>query len=174
VPKCFIATTCDGFPWTLEGCNARHDGKWVPYESESDALAQIEVLKGQDDPMWARAQYKLVPARDRTVRPVRHNGKCKCGAKHTALLTPTGHQRAGANDTRYAWVSEKGAQVLGGRVHVAAPCVDCACGKRIYLRPVQGTYVAEKPCNAKCTGATGHVCECSCGGKNHGAGNCAH
>ena len=26
-------------------------------------------------------------------------------------------------------------------------------------------------CNAKCMNATGKSCECSCGGKNHGAGN---
>jgi len=26
-------------------------------------------------------------------------------------------------------------------------------------------------CNDKCMNATGHLCECSCGGKNHGAGN---
>ncbi len=24
-------------------------------------------------------------------------------------------------------------------------------------------------CDARCASATGHVCECSCGGKNHGA-----
>ena len=26
-------------------------------------------------------------------------------------------------------------------------------------------------CGAKCTDAKGHVCECSCGGKNHGTGS---
>jgi hypothetical protein len=26
-------------------------------------------------------------------------------------------------------------------------------------------------CDARCLHATGHVCECACGGKNHGAGN---
>lgn len=26
-------------------------------------------------------------------------------------------------------------------------------------------------CSARCMNATGHVCECECGGKNHGAGN---
>lgn len=26
-------------------------------------------------------------------------------------------------------------------------------------------------CDARCLNATGHNCECSCGGKNHGAGN---
>jgi hypothetical protein len=26
----------------------------------------------------------------------------------------------------------------------------------------------EQPCDARCTNARGHNCECSCGGKNHG------
>jgi hypothetical protein len=26
-------------------------------------------------------------------------------------------------------------------------------------------------CDARCMNARGHLCECSCGGKNHGAGN---
>jgi len=26
-------------------------------------------------------------------------------------------------------------------------------------------------CDARCMNATGHICECSCGGLNHGAGN---
>lgn len=29
------------------------------------------------------------------------------------------------------------------------------------------------PCDARCTEAKGHCCECSCGGKNHGAGQAA-
>lgn len=34
--------------------------------------------------------------------------------------------------------------------------------------PIYGRYVDEVVCNSKCTGAIGHSCECSCGGKNHG------
>ena len=30
----------------------------------------------------------------------------------------------------------------------------------------------ECPCDARCTGARGHNCECSCGGANHGMDNC--
>lgn len=35
---------------------------------------------------------------------------------------------------------------------------------------VAGTYVPEIKCDARCQNAKGHKCECSCGGKNHGAG----
>jgi len=45
----------------------------------------------------------------------------------------------------------------------------CTCGRDVALRRVAGT-VTEHVCNAKCMASTGHVCECSCGGKNHGAG----
>jgi hypothetical protein len=36
---------------------------------------------------------------------------------------------------------------------------------------ITGRYVADKACDGRCMGATGHNCECSCGGKNHGVGS---
>ncbi len=36
---------------------------------------------------------------------------------------------------------------------------------------VKGFKVETVPCDARCTGARGHNCECSCGGANHGAAN---
>ena len=35
------------------------------------------------------------------------------------------------------------------------------------LSPVFGAY-ADTRCDRRCTGATGNVCDCSCGGHNHG------
>lgn len=35
-------------------------------------------------------------------------------------------------------------------------------------RMIKATISESHICNAKCTGATGPNCECSCGGKNHG------
>lgn len=61
---------------------------------------------------------------------------------------------------------------------VAVDCPVCAAaGKkspigqpvRLVIKPVLGTFKAEKVCDGRCMGATGHVCECSCGGHNHGA-----
>lgn len=35
---------------------------------------------------------------------------------------------------------------------------------------IQGVYDPAVPCNATCVMARGHSCNCSCGGKHHGAG----
>jgi hypothetical protein len=45
-----------------------------------------------------------------------------------------------------------------------------ACGLRLKIDRIKGTYAPDHRCDARCTGATGHNCECSCGGKNHGKG----
>ncbi len=44
------------------------------------------------------------------------------------------------------------------------------CGRLRSTSRVIGVIRSDRPCNAKCLGATGHHCECACGGKNHGAG----
>lgn len=40
-------------------------------------------------------------------------------------------------------------------------------------RQVEGHYNAAIKCDGRCMGATGHKCDCSCGGKNHGIGAAA-
>lgn len=52
-----------------------------------------------------------------------------------------------------------------GKLYLVVPC---ACGARMQLDTVAGTKT-DHVCNAKCTASKGHVCECSCGGANHGA-----
>ncbi len=37
-------------------------------------------------------------------------------------------------------------------------------------REIIGHFKAEIKCDARCQGAHGHSCECSCGGANHGVG----
>jgi hypothetical protein len=44
------------------------------------------------------------------------------------------------------------------------------CGRHLRIGQIRGRYSARKACNATCTDARGHDCECQCGGKNHGAG----
>jgi len=48
----------------------------------------------------------------------------------------------------------------------------CLCGKHVEFRRVVGR-VSEHKCGAKCLASTSGVCECSCGGRNHGAGHAA-
>lgn len=40
--------------------------------------------------------------------------------------------------------------------------------KLLKVNLVKGIFVADKPCDGRCMGATGPVCSCSCGGENHG------
>lgn len=47
------------------------------------------------------------------------------------------------------------------------------CGLARTAKPVKGTYNPEHVCSAKCTSSKGFVCECSCGGKNHGSAHAA-
>ncbi len=43
------------------------------------------------------------------------------------------------------------------------------CGRDLYAQPVRGKFSAKRECSAKCMSSHGFTCECSCGGKNHGA-----
>lgn len=45
-----------------------------------------------------------------------------------------------------------------------------ACRATCTADTVWGRFVAEVVCNAKCTGAVRNICDCSCGGENHGGG----
>lgn len=40
---------------------------------------------------------------------------------------------------------------------------------RMYWTSLDATYNPVKECSARCTGATGPACDCSCGGENHGS-----
>lgn len=35
------------------------------------------------------------------------------------------------------------------------------------INPLKGRLVETVPCDARCTNAIGHTCDCSCGGANH-------
>lgn len=96
----------------------------------------------------------------------RENGKCKrCKAHHTRLVTleiaETYRTDIIAKPDRRIRES-----VDGGPVRA----VEC-CGAHVLMQAVQGTRNPEIECGAKCRSSKGHVCECSCGGKNHGAGH---
>lgn len=90
-----------------------------------------------------------------------YTGRCKqCRAgKRVTLLYPT-------NKLFSLWTPEDhhaGIARQNGRT-----VVPCVCGHRIVVKRVLGKFRADKKCDARCEGATGQQCECSCGGKNHG------
>lgn len=46
----------------------------------------------------------------------------------------------------------------------------CKCGRPLRWRTITGRKNST-PCSAKCTNSKGFVCDCSCGGANHGRGS---
>jgi hypothetical protein len=115
-------------------------------------------------------------------------GKCKkC---KTVLVTDAhvqsesvGVDRFGTARARAAYVLHTGEKVrrneYTGKVSHFAPCWGCTAKTSCHssydnvwveLTLIVGTVTA-KPCDARCISATGHKCECACGGENHGGGH---
>lgn len=116
----------------------------------------------------------------------RYNAKCrKCGAAHSVMAAPTGVyvafdilKTAGLLGHAGVYFSSHVAVLAetGGTLHLeheGGIARTCLCGRELVLRRVRGIVNADKKCDARCTHATGHDCECACGGKNHGAANAA-
>lgn len=59
-------------------------------------------------------------------------------------------------------------RVYPGRGDLDSACPNC--GKDMEWNWLSAHTVPEHKCDARCTSARGHVCNCSCGGKNHGSG----
>ena len=67
------------------------------------------------------------------------------------------------------WVLRSG----GGKatVYGGDPLGLCdSCGKPMQYGVLEVTVDPSVKCDARCRGARGRICSCSCGGKNHGAG----
>jgi hypothetical protein len=47
-------------------------------------------------------------------------------------------------------------------------CRDYGMTTHVEMHQIKGTYNPRVKCDARCQGATGPVCECSCNGANHG------
>jgi hypothetical protein len=100
-------------------------------------------------------------------KPARYNGRCKlCRKPHTALVV--GGLRIGFVVDAVTDAAEILPLDCAGKPRRRCPC---GASQSVQLSPVQGRFSAKHECNAKCLAATGHQCECSCGGKNHGAGS---
>jgi hypothetical protein len=64
-----------------------------------------------------------------------------------------GHRRLTAGTTVEMWNSK--------------PLVRC-CGSQMTCKRLKGS-VSDHECGSRCLSSKGHVCECSCGGVNHGS-----
>jgi hypothetical protein len=104
----------------------------------------------------------------------RFNARCRrCFITTTTLAGATGDFKKNHHgSTARIFRDEKGNERLawaGSDREIIIPCRECDRG--VIARRVEGKYKADKKCDGRCTSALGHNCECSCGGKNHGAGN---
>lgn len=48
------------------------------------------------------------------------------------------------------------------------PAVRCSCGRTMIAKRLKGRVSSDHVCDARCLASKGYVCECSCGGENHG------
>lgn len=64
--------------------------------------------------------------------------------------------------------TRRGGGSMGDWLSLPCPTVACQGKSSLLGRKVQGCITAQA-CNAKCVSAVGHICECSCGGEQHGA-----
>lgn len=100
----------------------------------------------------------------------RFNGKCRCGARNSGVVAASTFHHdttdaAGRPAVRVFFADgSTGCEDFAGRTWGACK----ACRGPVALRAVVGKHRADKACDARCENATGHDCECSCGGKNHG------
>lgn len=63
----------------------------------------------------------------------------------------------------------KGHSVQGTWEDVRGGWLHCPCGSVGIAKGLQVIVREEKTCGGRCTSAFGPSCDCSCGGKNHGA-----
>ncbi len=99
--------------------------------------------------------------------------KCKVGKRISYPEVQREHLGYGRHLTRHYRV-ENGARIFPGSVYVRPRTVEgdgaCKCGRAMTWGWLQASVVESVKCDARCTGARGFTCDCSCGGKNHGAG----
>lgn len=127
------------------------NNKAAPYHS---------VTHLQDATMTAT----MTQTRTREVFAMAHCKKCKA-AKRISGTSTRRYQRTDkfGNDVFSRTVN------FGAMVQCWNGCTSHAIGgTTVEVNQIRGV-VTETPCDARCTSAKGHQCECSCGGKNHGS-----
>jgi len=93
-------------------------------------------------------------------------GKCsRCKATYTVEGKITERIRASFILTSENGRKWRGKYLTPFQAVLQANC--CASYDTVCLREVVGV-TTERECDARCTGAKGHQCSCSCGGANHG------
>lgn len=121
---------------------------------------------------------------EKAIAPARY--LITCGSKHKIAveLSKSWHweqktrKRVFADEPfQHYHVWEEGALLTAhpneqGEYDIFAPdrFVCPECGRRAWKwAEVRGAWASDVPCSAKCTNASGHSCDCVCGGRNHGS-----
>lgn len=109
------------------------------------------------------ATQPFAPTVKTYTKPVHFTAKCRCGAKHrfTGSVTKKRTEYVGAATGR-SITRDAVSYSIEGRADV------CACLRLIAWHEITAVTKPKVKCTARCTGSAGHVCECSCGGANHG------
>ena len=97
-------------------------------------------------------------------------------ARDRFLMFSSPAARAGRAPLGRAWILRCPACKSHRRLEASAvvkrwqgkPDVRCDCGRSMTAKPLRGSVSPDHECGARCLGSKGHVCECSCGGANHG------
>lgn len=105
-----------------------------------------------------------------TTREAKYLGRCrscKCAVRVTAKVTVR-HSIGdyGRNVADVTVVFPDGRTYRSNKSDWA--CFTCLCGRSVVFNRLRGR-VTDHKCNVKCLASTSGVCECACGGKNHGA-----
>lgn len=113
--------------------------------------------------------------------PLRYFGRCVIkGCKHRRVIEPGSVERTklfpGPNGGTLTVLDTDGRDwplyEIGSREQIEAfRAAGLACPEHnavVDFRSGRFTYNPDKVCNAKCMGATGPACDCSCAGANHG------
>lgn len=93
----------------------------------------------------------------------RYFGKCRaCKKAHVRDFPTIGDNRLPVVVSIHAWTDIFDASERG--------YLRCECGGSVKgWTALKARFSAKHECNAKCLSSKGPSCECSCGGRNHGA-----
>ncbi len=110
------------------------------------------------------------------TKPTRYLSRkdCPCGAGRTSAIL-TERYPFGSTNRPDSENAKLGPVFIGRSARcLNDTCISCrGCGMNRAADPVRGRISLRHTCGAKCLESKGFTCECSCGGKNHGAGYAA-
>jgi hypothetical protein len=100
--------------------------------------------------------------------------RCKAGRRVEYLSIKPGYAYRVTSDGKQVSAGIYVQACGGGRPTVYGGDVEMGlcptCNRAMEYGTLEARLVPEHKCDARCTSARGHSCECSCGGANHRAG----